>query len=127
MATINILPVSGQKKLEAGKYHSVYQAPADCISVTINARMITMDLTVDSKIRMAIVSSDIYVDNTTNPPDDKYWIQPKDLILGPKGLTVGIFEDSAIILAPGENLVMYSDNDLVVGHVHGLMRTTISI
>lgn len=126
MSTINILPISGQKKLEAGKYHSVYQAPADCISVTLNARMITMNLAVDSKIRMAIVSNDIFVDGTTTPPDDKYWIQPKDLVLGPNGLTVGIFEDSAIVLAPGENIVMYSNNDLIVGHVHGLMRTAVS-
>ena len=123
MAAISVLPVSGFMKLQAGLYQSVFQAPGGCISVTVNARMITMDLAANSKIRMAIVSGDIYIDGTTTPPDDKYWIQPKDLILGPDGLTVGIFEDSAIVLAPGENIVMYSDTNLVVGRVHGLMRS----
>jgi len=120
--TITVSVAKANKALEAGKYHIVYTAPAGCVSATVNARMVSRNLAVDSKTRMAIVAPG-FVDGGVTPPGNETYVQPVDLILGPGGITVGMFEDSAIVLAPGESIVMYSDTANVAGRVHGFVRT----
>jgi len=122
MSTINVNGVSVNKALSPGKYKILYTAPLTCLFATLNARLVTKNLLVDSKVRVAIVPAG-FTDNSASPPPDSQWIQPVDLILGPGGITVGIIEDSGIILNPGESIIMYADNDNITGRVHGFVRS----
>jgi hypothetical protein len=124
MSTINITPDSGSKNLAAGVYTSVYTAPSGCVSATVNARIISQNLANNIKTRMAIVPAG-WTDGTT-APDSKYWVQPVDLVLGPTGVVAGVLEDTAIVLKPGDSIVMYSDAGSATGRVHGLVRTLVA-
>ena len=123
MATINVTAIKASLKSAAGQYKSLYQASSNCISATVNIRMLTVDIITNSKIRLYVVPGSF--SEGVTPPDDAFLIQPKDLILGPDGVTVGVFEDTAIVLNPQEQVIVYSDNGNVVSRIHGFNRTAV--
>ena len=122
MPSINITPATGNKNLAAGQYNVIYAAPVGCVNATVNARIVTQDLTKNLKIRLAIVPAG-FTDGSTTAPADNTWIAPLDIVLGPNGISSGILEDTAIVLAAGETLVAYSDLGFATARVHGLVRT----
>ena len=121
MSTINITPAKGTRNLDAGVYSIVYTAPLSCISATVNARLISHDLTQNIKTRIAIVPNS-FTEGTIAPTND-LWSSPVDMVIGPNGITSGIIEDTAIVLSPGESIVMYTDLGNANARVHGLIRT----
>ena len=122
MSSTVIAPANGNKSLTAGVYNVIYIAPLDCVSATVNFRLISRDLTQNIKTRIAIVPNG-FIDGSATPPPNNTWIAPIDIILGPNGVTSGIIEDTAIVLSPGETIIAYVDADLVTARVHGLIRT----
>jgi hypothetical protein len=123
MPTIQIAAVSASKKLAGAMYEVVYTAPLTGISVTVNARMVSLNLALNAKVRMAIVPASVAFVDSAIPPADQYWVQPVDVVLGPAGVDVGVLEDTGIVLSPGESIVMYSDIPDVSVRVHGLARS----
>jgi len=118
---MNIAPVNGKASLAAAKYTSIYSAPANCISATVNLRLVSQDLTKNIKTRLAIVSG-AFVDGV-DAPSAINWISAVDLILGANGVPTGIMEDTGIVLSPGETIVAYADLGFVTARVHGFVKT----
>jgi len=122
MSSINITPANGNKNLVAGVYNVVYAAPSGCISATVNARIVSHDLTQNISCTMYIVPNG-YIVGSSVVPNDNTLISPKNVVLGPNGVASGIMEDTSIVLAPGETLVVYTDIGFSTSRVHGLVRT----
>ena len=116
--TNNTTPVRASQVLTANAYTPIYNLPLSAISAVVNARFVSLDLTKDSKIGLAVVPNGADLSTI----DTKYYNQPVGLVLGPNGISIGIVEDTGIVLCPGDTVVMFSDTDLVVGHVHGFIR-----
>ena len=123
MSTLSITPANGKKNLVGGVYHVLYSAPAGCVSATVNARITSHDLTQNTKIRMAIVPSSFAEGNIA--PSNDCWISPIDMVLGPNGISVGSIEDTALVLSPGEQIVVMSDIGNATARAHGLVRTVV--
>ena len=120
------LPICEGFILAAGLYTVIAAIPSDAISGTLNFRAINTVMTVDSKVRVAIVSTAVAAGaNLVTPPTAAQWIQPVDFILGPDGIVDGIMEDTGLVLLPGQAIVAYSDTGNITGHAHGLYKTTV--
>lgn len=117
-----IAPMGVTKKLVAGQYMVLASVPVGKESATVNARIVSLNLAADVKVRMAIVPI-AWADGSSVAPSDDQWIQPVDLILGPNGIHNGIMEDTGIVLLPGTALVAYSNTGLATGRAHGFMRS----
>lgn len=106
--------------LAPGVYTKLVSIPELALSSNINIRLLSKDLTRNSKIRVANCPN-TFVEGTT-PPQNHEWLQPLDLILGPGGIRIGIMEDTGVVLRPGRCIVVYSETDCVNAHAHGYVK-----
>lgn len=88
-------------------------------SVTANIRVITTDLAANISVQLALVPSGMALTNSLNP---EYYLQPKDIVLGPNGITDGFLEDTAVIIPAGMKLVAKASAGGLVCRAHGLTR-----
>lgn len=120
MAEIITDPISDGKALTAGVYTTLHYCQAPQQSATLNVRMVSRSLTDNIAIRLYLAPA-AFVDGGS-PPAADYIIQPQDLVLGPDGIKVGIFEDSAVVMKPGQKLIAYVDKSLCTAHWHGFAK-----
>ena len=118
--------VSEKCALPDGVYVPLFTAPSGCADVVVNYRIVSNDITTDTTVRAAICNSG-YVAGTAPSPAD--WIQPGNFKIGPSGVTVGIMEDTSVVMGPGEVLVVWASNGtssafIATARVHGFQKAT---
>lgn len=115
-------PIEKTKALLANMYTVVAVVPSTAISATVNIRLLTRNLGLDAKIRLAICD-DTFTTGIIPPSDDSY-IHAVDLILGPTGIQVGFLEDTAVVIGPGRCVVAWTDTACITARVHGFLKTS---
>jgi hypothetical protein len=106
--------------LTVGKYVKFAELPAGAVHAILNLRLVSLDLSINTKIRVAKVPAAF--DLNAGTPDPAQFILPKDLVLGPDGYKHGMIDDDKVFLTPGFILVAYCDAGAVAARAEGFVR-----
>ncbi len=101
----------GKAGLIAATYTPIYSV-SENNAATCNVRVINSDPNNSVSVRLAICPSGYQANVSPTLAD---WIEPKDLIIPPRG----VLEDTAMAMAAGEVLVAYTNGALVTVRAHG--------
>ena len=104
-----------------GTFGEIMRVDGSDTSATVNVRVISMDLSQDYTLQLAIVPVGTAI---STPITNEQLLQPKNIKLGPTGLTGGFLEDVAIIVPAGMKLVGKANvANALVARSHGFKRS----
>jgi hypothetical protein len=101
-------------------FQTVIAIDTPLISATLNIRFLLNNMDISSKLQAAIVP--LSFDNNSDTVASSQWLQPVDIILGPAGVTVGIVEDTGVVILAGYKLIAKVDTGVITCRAHGFGR-----
>lgn len=122
MITNEPFNVSVNLPFDSVNFTEVFRVEAPAISYTANIRVISMDLTANVSLQLALVPM-ATAPNTAFTGDQ--YLQPKNIIIGPNGINGGFLEDTAVIIPQGMKLVARVSATGLVCRAHGLKRINV--
>lgn len=138
MPTITVVPIASPVNLQAGKYTQIFNNNAvNTVSSTLNARMVSQDITVDKTVTMFIVPAAVVASEAAKPagtgytnggvvaPPLEHLMIPPNTKLGPNGIPSGVYEDTGLVLQAGDTVVCFTPDGGVTARVHGFQRQSV--
>ena len=103
----------------------LYPTASDINYATLSIRAVSLSMGQDIQLQVAVVPYG--QDIVATPPTTVQLIQPLNIVLGPGGIATGILEDTGKIIGPSRKIVMKASVALITGHVHGLIKKTVTV